>query len=59
MDKRTTHYLEIPTGTKAYFHYDREHGTLSYNGHSYPIPEHTFIDFLHTANAVGLKAGKI
>lgn len=59
MEQKTTHYLEIPTGTKAYFHYDTEKGTVEYGGRSYPIPEDKFIDFLHVANVIGLKAGKL
>lgn len=59
METKDIHYLEIPTGSKAYFHYDKEHGTVEYDGQSYPIPEDKFIDFLHTANMIGLKAGKI
>lgn len=58
-DKKEIYCVEIPTGTKAYFHYDREHGVVEYNGKSVTIPDEKFMDFIHVAGMLGLGTGKI
>lgn len=60
MDAKTIHFLEMPNGkSKAYLHYDTERGGVTYRGTFHPIPEDKFIDFLHTANEIGLRAGMV
>lgn len=58
-DEANIYYLEIPTGSKAYFHYDSEHGTVECGGKAITMPEARLIDFIHTAETLGLGAGRM
>lgn len=59
--QRQTYYID--TGGRAYISYDRTHGTArligDIGGAEVQISEEALIDFIHTAQLLGFKAGKM
>lgn len=58
-NNRATYYVSA-NGSKEYFQYDRTHHTATLRGGNViNISEEKLMDFLHTANLLGFKSGRV
>lgn len=56
-DKKT-YFIEV-SGARVYFNYDEGTQVCTRGGKSVTILKEVFMDFLHTANVLGFKAGEV
>lgn len=52
----STFYITLPAGN---IYFNVTDGTVSSQGTKTPVPYNKFIDFLHTAELLGFKIGKL
>lgn len=55
---RVTYYLDT-AHENSYISYDRRRRTATYHGHTVQMSEDALLAFLHTAEMIGFKTGKI
>lgn len=58
MNEKKTYFIEV-NGIKSYFNYDEGTQLCTRGGKSVTILKEVFMDFLHTANVLGFKAGEL
>jgi len=59
-DNEPLTYYVLANGCKEYFKYDRQGRTATmHDGRRVYITEERLLDFLHTADMLGFKAGKV
>jgi len=58
-NEKRTYRVEMPTGSVSYLTCDMERGTVEYAGRSVTMPYGRLMDFLHTAELLGMNVGEV